>query len=42
MVHNKELIYGKPNFEQGGIIIATNNKDIHNQKDVDIHTQILT
>jgi len=26
---NKELIYGKPNFEQGGIIIATNNKDIH-------------
>ena len=28
---NKELIYGKPNFEQGGIIIATNNKDIHKE-----------
>ena len=28
---NKELIYGEPNFEQGGIIIATNNKDIHKE-----------
>ena len=26
---NQELIYGKSNFEQGGIIIATNNKIIH-------------
>ncbi len=26
---NKELIYGKSNFEQGGIIIATNNKLTH-------------
>ena len=28
-LENKELIYNKKNFEQGGIIIATNNKDTH-------------
>ncbi len=28
---NKELIYGKPNFEQRGIIIATNNKNLHKE-----------
>jgi len=28
-LNNEELIYGKPNFEQGGIIIASNNKDMH-------------
>ena len=26
---NEELIFGKSNFEQGGIIVATNNADIH-------------
>ena len=26
---NQELTYGKPNFEQGGIIIASNNKFKH-------------
>jgi 3'(2'), 5'-bisphosphate nucleotidase len=26
---NQELSYGKANFEQGGIIVATNNKKIH-------------
>ncbi len=28
-LNNEELIYGKSNFEQGGIIIASNNKDMH-------------
>ena len=28
-LENKELSYNKKNFEQGGIIIATNNKDTH-------------
>ena len=28
---NRELIYGKPNFEQRGIIIATNNKNLHKE-----------
>ena len=28
-LHNKELIYGGENFEQGGIIVASNNKVIH-------------
>ena len=28
-LHNKELIYGRTNFEQGGIIVASNNKNIH-------------
>ena len=26
---NEELSYGKPNFEQGGIIVASNNKETH-------------
>ena len=26
---NQELSYGKNNFEQGGIIVATNNKNTH-------------
>jgi len=26
---NQELSYGKPPFEQGGIIVATNNKETH-------------
>ena len=26
---NEELIYGKSNFEQGGIIVATNNAENH-------------
>jgi 3'(2'), 5'-bisphosphate nucleotidase len=26
---NQELIYGKTSFEQGGIIVATNNKNTH-------------
>ncbi len=28
-LNNEELTYGKSNFEQGGIIIASNNKDMH-------------
>ncbi len=28
-LYNKELNYGKANFEQGGIIVASNNKKIH-------------
>ena len=28
-IDNQELTYGKSNFEQGGIIVASNNKDIH-------------
>ena len=28
-LYNNELIYGKTNFEQGGVIIASNNKNIH-------------
>jgi 3'(2'), 5'-bisphosphate nucleotidase len=27
---NKELIYGKSNFEHGGIIVASNNINTHN------------
>jgi len=26
---NKELIYGQTSFEQGGIIVATSNRDTH-------------
>ena len=26
---NEDLLYGKASFEQGGIIVATNNKDTH-------------
>ena len=28
-IDNKKLTYGKSNFEQGGIIIASNNKNNH-------------
>ena len=28
-LENQELIYGKSNFEQGGIIVATNNISTH-------------
>ena len=28
-LENEELCYAKPNFEQGGIIIASNNKELH-------------
>ena len=28
-IDNKELVYGNSNFEQGGIIIASNNIDTH-------------
>ena len=28
-LNNEELTYGKSNFEQGGIIIASNNKNMH-------------
>ena len=28
-INNEELIYGKPNFEQGGIIVATSNNVAH-------------
>ena len=28
-INNQALFYGKPNFEQGGIIIATNNNLKH-------------
>ena len=28
-LENKELLYGKPNFEHGGIIIASNDKNNH-------------
>ena len=28
-IDNEELSYGKINFEQGGIIVATNNREIH-------------
>ena len=28
-LYNQELSYGKTNFEQGGIIIATNNRNNH-------------
>jgi len=26
---NQELSYGKTNYEQGGIIVATNNRNTH-------------
>jgi 3'(2'), 5'-bisphosphate nucleotidase len=28
-LYNKELIFGKENFEQGGIIVASNDKNNH-------------
>ena len=28
-LENEELVYGKPNFSQSGIIVATNNKSTH-------------
>ena len=28
-INNKDLLYGKPNYEQGGIIVASNNKFRH-------------
>ena len=28
-LENEELCYEKPNFDQGGIIIASNNKTMH-------------
>ena len=28
-LENEELLYGKPNFEHGGIIVASNDKNIH-------------
>ena len=28
-INNQDLFYGKPNFEQGGIIVATNDKTRH-------------
>ena len=28
-IDNEELCYGEPNFEKGGIIVASNNKQIH-------------
>ena len=30
-IDNQELSYGKKNFEQGGIIIASNNKLLHKE-----------
>ena len=33
---NKELCYGKSNFEQGGIIVATNNKNTHGRICIEI------
>ena len=27
---NEELIYGKSDFQQGGVIVASNNKENHN------------
>ena len=28
-LYNQELIYGKSNFEQGGVIVASNNIKTH-------------
>ena len=28
-INNKEICYGKSNFEQGGILIASNDRDKH-------------
>ena len=30
-LENEELCYEKPNFEQGGIIVASNNKKMHSK-----------
>ena len=39
-IDNEELSYGGPNFEQGGIIVASNNKQIHGRICLEIKEKI--
>jgi len=39
-IDNEELIYGEQNFEQGGIIVASNNKQIHGRICLEIKEKI--
>ena len=38
---NKDLIYGQNRFEQGGIIVASNNKELHKNICLEIKEIIL-
>jgi len=35
-INNRELVYCKKNFEQGGIIVASNNSETHESKCIQI------
>ena len=39
-INNRELTYGKQNFEQGGIIVASNNINVHKELCFEIKTII--
>ena len=39
-IDNEELCYGEPNFEKGGIIVASNNKQIHGSICLEIKEKI--